>query len=145
MSSETFHGLLADLILIIHFAFVAFVVLGLVFIWVGFFCGLKSVRNFYFRIGHLLAMAIVVLQSVLGVICPLTSWENELRRLAGGEATYKTSFIQHWLHKILYQDWEPETFTIIYCAFFLALVLSLVFIRPRWPRWLCRTTTDRTG
>ena len=136
MSESTFYRLLADLILIVHFSFVSYVVLGLLFIWIGFFCRLRCVRNPYFRATHLLAMVVVVMESVLGFVCPLTTWERDLRIMAGDGEYYKTSFMQHWIHKVLFFDLEPETFTIIYCVFFLALLLSLILIRPRPPRWL---------
>src|SRR5688572_32767771 len=95
------HGYLlaADLVLLLHFAFVAFVVLGLAVIWIGHFLRWPFVRNFYFRLAHLLAMAVVVLESLGGAVCPLTTWENKLRLLAGGSETYAGSFIQHWIHR----------------------------------------------
>ncbi|MGH8640305.1 MAG: DUF2784 family protein, partial [Burkholderiales bacterium] len=44
---------LADLILIVHFLFVAFVVGGLALIWIGAAAGWEWVRNFWFRVAHL--------------------------------------------------------------------------------------------
>ena len=41
-------------------------------------------------------------------------------------------------HEVLFLDLEPQTFTIIYALFFLALLLSLIFVRPRLPQWLRR-------
>ena len=138
VAQTTLYGLVADLILLVHFAWVSFVVLGLVFIWVGYFLGLQAVHNFYFRMAHLLAMAIVVLEALFGILCPLTTWEGELRRLAGDTGTYEETFMQHWVHRILFFDLAPGAFTIIYCVFFLAMVLSLLVVRPRLPVWLRR-------
>ena len=135
MTKEFFYGLLADTILVVHFAFVAFVVLGLLAVWIGYFLRWNAVRNFYFRASHLLCMGIVVSEALGGVTCPITIWESELRVLAG-DGTYQGSFMQHWIHKIMFFDLSPGTFTVIYVVFFLVLALSLVLVRPRWPAWL---------
>ena len=45
--------LAADAILVLHFAFVAFVVLGFVVIWIGYFFGLEFIRNAPFRVCHI--------------------------------------------------------------------------------------------
>ena len=83
MSHEALHGLLADAILIVHFAFVAYVVVGLLVVWIGFFLRWRFIRSIWFRSTHLLAMGVVVAETVFGVVCPLTTWEHDLRTLAG--------------------------------------------------------------
>jgi hypothetical protein len=50
------YTLLADAILVIHFAFVAFVVLGFVVIWIGYFARWSFVRDLRFRLVHVAAM-----------------------------------------------------------------------------------------
>ena len=132
------YSLFADLMLVVHFSYVAFVVLGLLATWIGYFLRQGWARNFYFRATHLAAMAIVVAESVFGIECPLTTWENDLRVAAGGGASYEESFMQHWIHRVMFFELEPEAFTIIYCVFFAALVLSFIVVRPNWPRWLSR-------
>ncbi|MCI0652229.1 MAG: DUF2784 domain-containing protein [Planctomycetes bacterium] len=132
------YGLAADAVLVVHFAFVAFIVLGLCFIWIGYFLGLASVRNFYFRVAHLLCMGFVVWQSLTNRMCPSTTWENKLRKLAG-EGQYKGSFLEHWIHKIMFFELSPKTFLAIYAGVFLAIVLSLIFVFPRLPAFLRRT------
>src|SRR5271169_4269738 len=92
---------LADLVLVVHAAFIAFVVVGLVLIWVGRFRGWAFVRNIWFRVAHLAAMSVVAAESLMGFICPLTTWEDQLRLLAGGHQRYEGSFIQHWLHSLI--------------------------------------------
>jgi Protein of Unknown function (DUF2784) len=124
---------LADLILLFHFSYVLFVVLGLGVIWIGFFLGWAFVRNFWFRLAHLLAIGYVVAESFGGVICPLTLWENELRVKAGG-GVYLGTFMEHWVHQIMYYDASPETFTAIYFIFFGAVLLSLWVVKPQWPK-----------
>jgi hypothetical protein len=125
---------LADVVLLVHAAFVAFVVVGLVLIWVGRFRSWTFVRNFWFRVAHLAAIGVVAAESLSGFVCPLTTWEDQLRLLAGGEQRYEGSFIQHWLHQMIFYDLSESVFTIAYIAFFLAVALSLWWVPPRWPR-----------
>jgi len=130
MVSGTVYIILADALLILHVAFVAYVVLGLLVIYLGHFLSWSWVRNLWFRASHLLAIAIVVAQSWLGVICPLTTWEMALRARAG-EATYEGSFIQHWLHAILYFNAPEWVFILTYTVFGGLVALSWFVIRPR--------------
>jgi len=108
--------LLADGVLLLHFAIAAFIVVGFLLVLAGTAAGWRWVHNRVFRIAHLAAIGIVVAQAWLGRICPLTTWENELRRRAGQD-TYSETFIQHWLHRILFFDAEPWVFTAIYTVF----------------------------
>ena len=121
---------LADSLLVLHVAIVAFVILGLVFVFLGSFLNWAWVRNFWFRVCHLIAIGIVVLQSWLGVICPLTTWEMALRSRAG-DASYEGSFIQHWLHAILYFNAPEWVFILSYTVFGALVLLSWFIIRPR--------------
>ena len=123
---------LADLVLVVHAAFVAFVVVGLVLIWVGRFRGWKFVRNVWFRVAHFAAMGVVAMESLAGFVCPLTTWEDRLRLLAGGQQRYEGSFIQHWLHPLIFFDLGEHVFTVAYLAFFLAVGISFWLIPPRW-------------
>lgn len=125
------YAILADALLLLHFAFVLFVVGGLLAIWIGYFARWKFVRNPWFRIAHLLAMAIVVAESVCGIICPLTTWEEDLRMKSGEGPSYAGSFIQHWVHRVMFFEVPEGTFTIIYIAVFALIVLSLLVVRPR--------------
>ena len=121
---------LADLVLVVHAAFVAFVVVGLVLIWVGWLRGWVFVRNFWFRAGHLAVIGVVAAESLLGFVCPLTTWEDRLRLLAGGQQRYEGTFIQHWLHRLIFFDLDERVFTIAYLAFFLTVTLSFWLIPP---------------
>ena len=93
------HLFLANLILATHALFVAFVVLGLVAVLLGKYRHWGWVRNLRFRLTHLVAIGIVIAESWLGLVCPLTEWENRLR-VAAGESAYSAPFIRHWLHEI---------------------------------------------
>lgn len=120
----------ADAILVLHVGFVVFVVVGLALIWLGGALGWSWVRNPWFRVAHLIGIGIVVLQAWLGQICPLTIWEMALREKAG-DVTYAGSFIQHWLHELLYYEAPMWVFALCYTVFGLLVVASWYFIRPR--------------
>ena len=124
------YRLAADALLVLHVGFVIFVVLGLALIWIGGGLGWSWVRNPWFRIAHLIGIAIVVLQAWLGQICPLTIWEMALREKAG-DATYAGSFIAHWLQELLYYEAPMWVFAVCYTVFGLLVVASWYFIRPR--------------
>lgn len=126
----------ADVILFTHFAFVVFVVFGFVFIWIGHYFKLKFVQDAKFRICHILSMGFVLCESLTGMICPLTEWENELRLKGGQSDIYETSFMKTWVHKIMFFDFSERTFMIIYAFFFALMLLTLLLIPPKinWKR-----------
>ena len=121
--------LLADAILILHVLFVAFVVLGLFAVYVGYFLNWQWVRNRIFRIVHLCAIGYVVVQAWLGVVCPLTTWEMALRAKAG-VGTYSGSFIQHWLHSLLYFTLPAWVFVVVYTLFGSLVLVSWLLVKP---------------
>ena len=125
--------LAADGLLIIHALFIAFVVFGLILIIAGLVRGWRWVRNPWFRFIHLGAIGIVVIQAWLNVICPLTIWENNLREKAG-EAIYAGSFIQHWLHELIFYQAEAWVFTLSYTAFAALVILAWYLAPPRFKR-----------
>ncbi|MGE3163538.1 MAG: DUF2784 domain-containing protein [Planctomycetota bacterium] len=122
----------ADVILMLHFAIVAGVVLGFAAIGVGSYLRRDWVRNFYFRASHVLVMGVVTVQSLLNIPCPLTVWEMGLRDLADEGGVYSESFVEHWVGKILY-SLPPGAVVLIYCLLLVALVASWCFVPPRWP------------
>lgn len=124
----------ADLILITHTSFVLFIVGGFALIWIGHFRNWKFVRNFYFRLAHLLAMGFVAVQTILGEDCPLTIWENKLREKGGATASYEHSFIGHWLGKILFFEFSPGTFVVLYTLLFALIVWTFFKVKPRRPQ-----------
>jgi polyferredoxin len=129
MTNESLYLLAADAILISHVLVVIFVVGGLVFIYVGAGLSWRWVRNFWFRVIHLASIMVVLLQSWVGVLCPLTIWEMNLRQMAG-DNTYEGSFIQHWLQTILYYDAPGWVFTLGYTLFGMLVLVSWFIIRP---------------
>lgn len=121
---------LADFILAMHALFVAFVVLGLVAVLLGKYWRWGWIRNLWFRLTHLLAIGIVMAESWLGLICPLTEWENRAREAAGGSA-YPGSFIPYWLHRILFYDFDPWVFTMAYTIFGILVLVAWLLVPPK--------------
>ena len=121
--------LAADAVLLLHVLFVVFVVVGLLLVIAGRLLSWDWVRNWWFRVIHLGAIGIVVLQAWLGVICPLTRLEMYLRDKAG-DTTYAGSFVSHWLEAILYYRAPAWVFAVAYTLFAIVVVMSWVWVRP---------------
>lgn len=122
-------ALAADIVLATHALFVAFVILGLAALLPGWYWHWGWVRNWWFRAIHLLAIIIVIAESWLGMICPLTEWESRLRLATGGSG-YSGSFIRHWLHEILFHDFAPWVFTVAYTVFGMMVLIAWVLVPP---------------
>ncbi len=137
--------LAADIILILHTAFIVFVVLGLIAVLVGMAKRWEWVRNFWFRVGHLAAIAYVVVQSLFGLVCPLTTLENTLRMRGGQQAYAEGGFIEFWLHQLIFFSAEPWVFTVCYTAFGLLVAATMWYAPPRrpWGRETPETTKAR--
>jgi len=130
MDASDFFLLAADAVLLLHLVFVVFVVIGLVLIFIGKARAWSWVRNPWFRLTHLAAIGVVVLQSWLGIICPLTQIEMTLRARAGN-AVYTGTFISHWLERILYYQAPPWVFALSYTIFATVVIASWFWVRPR--------------
>lgn len=116
---------LSDTILVVHFLYILFVVGSLPVIWVGAWFKWRFVRNFWFRFAHLAAILFVVAESLMGVACPLTVWENMLR-----EVESDSSFMQYWLHRIMFFSFPEWVFTITYVIFALLVATTFMLVPP---------------
>ncbi len=123
--------LLADFIVIFHAAYVGFVVFGLVLILLGVAMRWRWIRNPWFRSLHLIAIGIVVVESLIGMTCPLTAWEDRLRQMAG-EGGYSGDFLGYWVHRLIFYHAEAWVFTVLYLTFGLAVLAAFVLAPPRW-------------
>lgn len=131
MSASWFYNFLADIVLILHFAIVLFVIGGLIFIVLGNKFDWPWVNSVAFRIAHLACILVVVAQSWLGITCPLTSLESWLRKMAGS-AVYKTTFVEYWVHRLLFFDAPSWAFALAYSLFGILVVLAWWFFPPRF-------------
>lgn len=116
---------LAGLILIVHFLFVLFVAGGFALILAGVKLGWQWVRNFHFRILHLAAIVFVALESLAGVMCPLTLWEDALR---GGNSPI--GFIQRWIQRVMFYSLPEWVFSLTYVMFALVVVATFWWAPP---------------
>jgi polyferredoxin len=116
----------ADALLVAHFLIAAFITGGLVLIWLGAAAGWRWVRNPWFRLLHLAAIAVVALEALLGVACPLTVWEDLLRG-----SLQPRSFVGRWVQALLYYDAPERLFTALYVVWAVATIVTLWLIPPR--------------
>lgn len=86
-------ALLANALLSLHAAIVLFVVGLLPLVLVGGALGWRWVHHQSLRATHLGLMLFISAQTWLGQLCPLTVWEQDLRRLAG-QGVYRDSFVE---------------------------------------------------
>ena len=125
--------LLANGVLLIHAGIAAFVVGGLVLTVVGNLNHWNWVNNIWFRAAHLAAIAVVVGESWLGLVCPLTTLEMSLRSRAG-ESSYGGGFIEHWLQQLLYYNAPLWLFVTVYTAFAVLVLATWYYFPPRFKR-----------
>ena len=109
------YSLLADLMVIVHLAFILFVVLG----------GLLVLRWRWIIYLHIPAAIWGAMIEFKGWICPLTPWENQLRQ-AGGEAGYPGGFIAHYLIPVIYPEGLDSTVQFV-LGLFVLLVNGIVY------------------
>ena len=124
------YQLLADAVLLVHFAVVLFVVGGLVLVVVGNLRHWHWVNLRWFRLTHIVAIGVVIAQSWLGELCPLTTLESWLRQQVGGPG-YKTSFVEHWVQRVLYFQAPFWLFTSLYTSFGLLVLAAWWYFPPR--------------
>ena len=121
---------LADLVLVTHAAYVLFVVGGQALIVIGWIRGWEWTRCRVFRLLHLVAIGLVMLEAWLGINCPLTILENFLRSQAGAVA-YEISFIGHWLRWVIFYAAPEWIFALIYTVFTALVILTWLAYPPR--------------
>ena len=107
-------ALLADLVVVVHFSFVLFVILG----------GLLVLRLPRLAYLHLPAAAWGVLIELTGWVCPLTPLEQSLR-LKAGEQGYSGSFIEHYVLPLLYPSALTRTIQVGIAAIVIAVNLYI--------------------
>jgi hypothetical protein len=121
-----FHRLSADLIVLVHIAFVLFAVLG----------GLLVLRWRRLAWVHVPAALWAAAIEFAGWICPLTPLENWLRRQAG-EGAYEGGFIEHHILPILYPAALTRRLQIVLGLLVIVLNVAIyawVFLRKKPPR-----------
>ena len=112
----------ADIILIIHFSIVCFIVSLFTTIPLGYKFKWSWVRNRNLRTLHILLIILVTVETIVGIHCPLTLIENSLRGVY-----VSNSFINIWLKKIMFWNLPNLFFLILYT--FCSLYTILLWIK----------------
>jgi hypothetical protein len=123
--------LAADLIVFFHLLYVLFTVGGEVLVLFGGAIGWHWVRNRIFRLIHLIASFFVAVEALVGVMCPLTTIEYILRRRAGQTIDNEISFVGRLIRSIIFYDFPPVFFTILYVSFAALVIASYFIIKPK--------------
>ena len=114
---------LADVVLVVHFAFLAFVVVG----------GALVLRWARVAWVHVPAAIWGVLIEFFGWICPLTPLEIALRHRAG-EAAYTGGFIAHYITRVLYPEGLTRAIQVMLGILLLGLngaIYAVMLVRAR--------------
>jgi hypothetical protein len=129
----SWYRIAADVVVLVHVAYIGFVVLGQAAIVVGLALRREWARNAWFRSVHLAMIAIVVLEAWIGMVCPLTVWERALRRWAGEATGGGANFIESWTHRLFFFTAPRWVFSLAYTLFGLAVLVTFVLGPPRRP------------
>jgi len=117
--------MLANIVAGAHLLIVLFILLGVPLVYLGAALHWTWVRSRTWRVLHLGAILFVAAESLLGITCPLTVWEDTLRgrRTAGG-------FIERWIDRIIFYDAPASVFTMAYIAFAALVLLTWILVPP---------------
>lgn len=122
----------ADLVLALHLAFIAFVVVG----------GLLVLRYRWVVFVHIPAALWGAFVEISGRICPLTIWENSFRRSAG-ESGYADSFVEHYLLPVIYPAGLTRSVQFWLAAF--VIVANIVIYAWLLYRWKKSGTMEKSA
>jgi hypothetical protein len=115
--------MLANVVLVIHFAIVVFIVTGLPLIVVGAWRHWAWVRGWHWRVLHLTATVFVAAESLLGMACPLTVWEDVLRGYRP-----RSGFLERWIERLMFFDLPSWVFTLLYTVYGILIAVMWVAI-----------------
>jgi hypothetical protein len=117
--------MLAAAVVVVHFLIVLFVVAGLPLVYLGVALRWAWVRNWRWRVLHLGAILVIAAESLLGIACPLTVWEDTLR---GRQSAI--GFIEGWIDRLLFYEAPAWVFTAAYAAFAALVLVTWVAVPP---------------
>ena len=117
--------MLADIIVVLHLLIVLFVLTGVPLVFLGRARHWAWVRDWRWRVLHLVAIATIAAESIFGIDCPLTVWEDKLR----GQQT-SVGFIERGVDRILFYDAPAWVFTACYVAFAVLVVITWFAVPP---------------
>ena len=120
--------LLADIVLIVHFILIIFITFNFFLIPVGYVKNWKWTKSLKIRVIHLFLVAFVMAETILGLLCPLTIIENNLRLNFHNEQ----SFVAYWLSKIIFWEINNIIFILIYLVTFLWTCIMWKLFKPNF-------------
>jgi Protein of Unknown function (DUF2784) len=128
--------MLAGLVLASHVAIILFNLFGLVAVPIGAVCGWRFVHIRWWRLLHILLLAAVAVQALLGRACILTEWQGDL----AGAGPHPAPLIAGWINRLIYWPLPIWVFAVLYVAV-LGYALALLWLVP--PRRLPAALTSR--
>jgi hypothetical protein len=117
--------MLADIVVVIHLLIVVFIVGGVPVVYLGAALRWAWVRSWTWRVVHLGAILFVAAESLLGIACPLTVWEDVLR---GGQQ--QIGFIERAVHRVMFYQAPTWVFTTAYISFAALVLVTWITIPP---------------
>ena len=119
------YGLLAEVVVVLHAAFILFVMFG----------GLLAFWKRRMMWLHLPCLIWGFIIMAVGGLCPLTPLENHLRQLAGGQG-YSDGFIEHYLLWFIYPDGLTRRAQLLLAGLLIGgnLIVYFVLFKRRWAR-----------
>jgi hypothetical protein len=117
--------MLADIVVGVHLLIVLFILLGVPLVYLGAALHWTWVRSRPWRALHVGAILFVAAESLLGMTCPLTVWEDTLRGgpVAGG-------FIERSIDRVIFYDAPTWIFTLAYVGFATLVLVTWVVVPP---------------
>ncbi|MBN1695266.1 DUF2784 family protein [candidate division WOR-3 bacterium] len=122
------YKIIADMIVVLHFFWIIFMLLGFSFTIYGFFWK-KFFDWWLFRTLHLSGILFVGLLTLLQRFCPLTILENLSRAKYSPDSTYPGSFIVHYIENLVYPD-VNQTLLRLGTVLIAIFILVVYIIRP---------------
>jgi hypothetical protein len=117
--------MLADAVVTVHFMIVLFVLAGVPLVYLGLAMRWAWVRGWRWRLLHLAAILFIAAESLFGISCPLTVWEDALRHRQSG-----TGFIERWIDQLLFYNAPAWMFTAAYSAFAALVLITWAAVPP---------------
>ena len=126
------YRLLADTLVVVHFAFIAFALGG----------GLGVLARPFVALLHVPAALWAMWTEFTHTICPLTPWEQALR-LRAGQAGYRGGFVEHYLIPVIYP--AGLTPALQFALGVVVLALNAAIYALIWRRWRQRRRLATTA
>ena len=134
--------LLANLVAVVHIGYFLFIVLGTLAILCGPRLGWMWVRNLPFRLLHIAAVYVVLIEEVFRIDCPLSVVQWGLRS-AGGGAQEATEGLGGILDGLLFRTIPGWALDGLYWSTGVGLLVLLYFVPPNWRRRSREDAVDR--